>query len=78
MGLGEHDRLLAVPLAAEFFDETNLLEDVSGTHKSKDPSEASLGSCTHVLPHRRLGSGGLGSARHLLTLSRIAFGICIK
>ena len=28
------------------------------TDKNKDPSEASLRSCTHVLPHRRLGSGG--------------------
>jgi hypothetical protein len=44
----------------------------------EDPSEASLGFCTHVLPHRRSRSGGLESARHLLTLSRIAFGICIK
>jgi hypothetical protein len=30
------------------------------------------------IPHGRLGGGGLESARHLLTLSRIAFGICIK
>jgi hypothetical protein len=69
---------LAVALADEFFDETYLLEDVSGTHKSKDPSEASLRSCTHVLPHRRLGSGGLESAQHLLTLSPVTVGICIK
>ena len=27
---------------------------------------------------RALGSGGFESARHLLILSRIAFGICIK
>ena len=26
--------------------------------KNKDPSEASLGSCTHVLPHRRFGGAG--------------------
>ena len=34
--------------------------DVIPTDKNKDPSEASPGSCTHVLPHRRLGGGGLG------------------
>jgi hypothetical protein len=30
------------------------------------------------IPHGRWGSGGLESARHVLTLRQIAFGICIK
>ena len=30
------------------------------------------------VPHRHLGREGLESARHLLVLSRIAFGICVK
>jgi hypothetical protein len=30
------------------------------------------------IPHRRLGGGGLERARHLLTLSQIVFGFCIK
>ena len=49
MGLGEHDRLLAVVLA-EFFEETYLSEEVSGTRKAKDPNKVlpSLGSCTHA------------------------------
>ena len=50
----------------------------SSADKSNDPSEASPGSCTHVYRTGALGGGGLESTRHLLTLSRIAFGICIK
>jgi hypothetical protein len=48
------------------------------TQKSKDPSEASPGSCTHVYRTGAWGAGGLESARHLLTLSRIAFGNLYK
>jgi hypothetical protein len=41
------------------FTDPECLSGVFPTQKSKDPSEASLGSCTHVIRHERLWAGGL-------------------
>ena len=47
--------------------------DVIPTHKSKDPSEASLRSCTHATARAPWGAGGLEAPGIW-----IAFAICIK
>jgi hypothetical protein len=47
--------------------------------KAKTPARCGLAGVLYArTPHKALGIGGLESARHLLTLSRMAFGICIK
>jgi hypothetical protein len=47
--------------------------DVIPTDKNKDPSEASLGSCTRVFTAQALGERGAWKRPAFVTLSRIAF-----
>ena len=52
--------------------------DVIPTDKKQRPPRGLAGVLYARLTAQALGSGGLGSARHLLTLSPVTFGICIK